>query len=78
MRTAEITDGPRAHLLTALPRAGPPQIRKRVAHNNAAAKLLPDDDRDSLHVLARPCYRHPGALAKSARQRFKAGSAMAR
>src|SRR6516162_848686 len=26
---------------------------------------------DCLHVLARSCYRHPGALAKSARQRLK-------
>ena len=32
---------------------------------------LASTDRDCLHVLARPCYGHPGALAKSARQRLK-------
>ena len=31
---------------------------------------LASTDRDCLHVLARSCYRHPGALAESARQRL--------
>jgi len=32
---------------------------------------LASTDRDYLHMLARPCDRHPGALAKPARQRLK-------